>query len=441
VSNRSAEPDWYVPGDVATSVRRARSANVTQDSLVERIGDHEFEDLPQERVEAIVTGIPQGETDTEGGETIPQSQPQATDAEPRQRVPRRFSVSDLGLLSPREAARVFGIALEAFEGNTVRPAATHSGPCDIYWNRQHATVGLRIVPTATVGPEHVKVLVNGDIDPDATRTPTDLAIVTSGTYEERTTELADEHDIECLGRGHVEALLRRVRITPEAVGQALEDGEDHDGPLLDLVDVAPVPEPRQTDPLTVDSVIDTAAYPEGSTDVPDIGGDPPDDGLGGGTGPGTGSGSSDSMGNTADGETGTLYADPTEDGDYEAFDRFVDDVTSMADDAGVNASEVPESSQNDGSLNEPSTTDQEETDTGDSRSKRTTSGTDDEATDLSRGELLFDLIDAKTEAGEPMTAEDISAHGSYELSAYVEEFGSVEAALGEANIEFEEDRA
>jgi len=38
----------------------------------------------------------------------------------------------------------------------------------------------------------------------------------------------------------------------DAVGTVLEDGENHDGPLTDLVEIPPIPSPRkETDPLEI----------------------------------------------------------------------------------------------------------------------------------------------------------------------------------------------
>jgi len=54
---------------------------------------------------------------------------------------------------------------------------------------------------------------------------------------------AAKHDILCFDAGHVEEWFRRARIPMDAVGTVLEDGENHDGPLTDLVEIPPIPSP------------------------------------------------------------------------------------------------------------------------------------------------------------------------------------------------------
>jgi len=39
--------------------------------------------------------------------------------------------------------------------------------------------------------------------------------------------------------GHIEEWLRRAKIPQDAVGTVLEAGETHDGPMTDLVEIAP----------------------------------------------------------------------------------------------------------------------------------------------------------------------------------------------------------
>jgi hypothetical protein len=113
----------------------------------------------------------------------------------------------------------------------------------------------------------------------------------------------------------------------EVIGTVLEDGEAHDGPMTDLVDIAPIPQPRQTDtPLDVPPAFDSSSLETSeeelnestarserlgqnlSRDQPS----PPNNPL------------IDSR--SAPGQTGTLYADPKEDGDYSAFGDYIDDL-------------------------------------------------------------------------------------------------------------------
>jgi len=58
------------------------------------------------------------------------SQSPSTDATPRNPLANQFSVDDLAYLSTREAARMIGLALEQFDGNTVRLSETQSVETD-----------------------------------------------------------------------------------------------------------------------------------------------------------------------------------------------------------------------------------------------------------------------------------------------------------------------
>jgi len=66
--------------------------------------------------------------------------------------------------------------------------------------------------------------------------------------------------------GHIEEWLRRAKIPQDAVGTVLEAGETHDGPMTDLVEIAPIPDPRKTvDPLEVDRAFNVSNELTGKT--------------------------------------------------------------------------------------------------------------------------------------------------------------------------------
>jgi hypothetical protein len=232
---------------------------------------------------------------------------------------------DFEYFSPREAARVLGIILELFDGNTVRPPETASAETDLIWHRQHGTVALRIVPLAggSVGASHIQALTEGTIVPPETRSPSRQLIVTNRGFTDEATEAAAAHDIDCFDGGQLEELVRRARIPMDVVGTILEEGEVHDGPMTDLVEVSPIPEPRRVDdPLSVPPAFDTSTLTDdnegetgnGTTSEPASPGQPTTD-----ENPLTDSPS-------GSGKTGVLYAEPTEDGDYDAFDNYLEDL-------------------------------------------------------------------------------------------------------------------
>lgn len=418
MTKRRGTPGWYVEGDVATSVRKARQSNVTKSKIIWGLSDVVFDDVPKARIKAIVESVPE---DTVEGEdsSIPLSQPPSVQENPREQPTRIASAGDMQYLSPREAARMVGLALEQFDGTTIRPPVNESTECDVYWNRQHTTIGLRLVPAMpnTVSEQHVMPLIEGQTTVANVRDPSELAVVTNGRFTEKAKSVASSQDILYFDGGHLEAWLRRAKISREALGTVLEEGENHDGPLNELVELSGIPSSVDLDPLKIERAIEEGSIPDGTGTtrkrqkpedgpaVPDDTSRPRDSGIraGGTTKP--------------SGETGTLYADPDEDGDYGAFDRFVDDI------------------KKEGPATEPAGHD-DATSSSDDNSP-TDSGNDTE--DVSRKELLFDLKDIETQAGEPITSRNIDTYGSYPVSQYKTEFGSITAALDAANIEYEGD--
>ncbi|MFB1066797.1 hypothetical protein [Natrinema sp. H-ect4] len=322
MSRQRYTPPWYVEGDIGTSIRNAQEVGEDRDQIVSTLSKTELEDLPKHRIEAIVDATP--DRNTEAG-NLPLSQAPSTDATPRDPPARVLDTDDLEYLSRRELARIVGLTLEQFEGNTVRPAGNQEIALDLYWHRQQMTVGLRTVPMTGehVGTEHVDAVIDGPIRIKDTRAPSELVVVTNGSFSDRASELASENGVRLFNGSQVDTWLRRTALSPRVVGTLLEDGEDHDGPLDDLVDSPSIPEPRQTeDPFEVDRGI-TLTFHESNMDGPLDGGEGSEvtkrepkttenDLLGGEQSPA--------------GETGTLYADPDEDGDYEAFDKYLEDL-------------------------------------------------------------------------------------------------------------------
>lgn len=334
---RSDTPGWYVEDDVAASVKKARESDTPISSIVWGLEAAFSDDTPKERIKRIIEAIPDDKGETDDFD-LPLSQPPSTSAEPREQPARIISIQDLSYLSPQEAARVIGLTLEQFDGNTVRPPANASTACNLYWNRQRATVGLRIIPTVgrKVTKEDILPLEDQKTSIEDIRSPSQLAAVTNGEFSEKAKKTADQRNIKWYDCGHVEAWLRRAKITPEALGTVLEDGENHQGPLDELVDISGIANAISPDPLEISRVIDradlsTSSDVEDTKTEPDVqepatNGESQEAGRSGGIDqPGTPSTS---------GETGTLYAKESEDGDYGAFDRFVDDIDADTSTAG-----------------------------------------------------------------------------------------------------------
>ncbi|WP_143420511.1 hypothetical protein [Halorubrum sp. Ib24] len=295
------------------------------------------------------------------------------------------------------------------------------------------TVALRIVstPSGAVDTTHIDALRNGQVGLEDGRNPSELAIVTNQAFTDRALAAAYEHDIHCFDAGHVEEWFRRARIPMDAVGTLLEDGETHDGPLTDLVELPPIPDPRRVvDPLEISRAFDidslrTPAEEEStvsSADQSEANHKRQEAGRDRSTTQG------DPLGGiqSSSGETGTLYADPNEDGDYDVFDKFVDDIKSGSHQSDTSDNDKKKSQENG-----------EESETADTPSESTANPTP--ANDIDREELLFDLIDAKQDGGERMSRNDVQRHGSYPVEYYEQEFGSLADALDVVSVEYTED--
>ncbi|MFD1600488.1 hypothetical protein [Halobellus rarus] len=423
MSNSDQSFSWYNPESVRTTVANGKAKSIDPSRIAEYLAQRQFADIPVSRVERIVDNIPSSE-DTSAA-TIDLSQPEATDAEPRAPVANQLAVHDLEYVSNREAARLIGLALEQFDGNTVRPPGATRVETDLVWHRQQMTVAFRIVPipSGAVDTNHIDALLDGTVVPDDVRSPSELAIVTNQAFTDEALDSAVEHDIHCFDAGHVEEWFRRARIPMGAVGTLLEDGESHDGPLTDLVELPPIPDPRKTvDPLEINRAfdIDSLTPPSGDDTSPstvertDANQGKQDTGLGRSTA------RDDPLGGTQPpaGETGTLYADPGEDGDFEAFDRFVDEIT-------------------DGNQQSNSTTDE----TANAGAKEANESDDKSTTydDVDRKELLFDLLEATQDVDGRMSLKEVRTHTSYPVEYYLKEFGSIADALVAVNVEYSEE--
>ena len=507
-------PGWYVEDDVAASVKKARKSDTPISSIIWGLEAAFSDDTPKERIKRIVESIP--DENTQNGNTdLPLSQPPATDAEPREQPARIISIQDISYLSPREAARVIGLTLEQFDGNTVRPRANDSAACNLYWRRQKSTVGIRIIPSVgqTVTEDDILPLKEGKTSIDSVQSPSQLAAVTNGKFSEKAKNTVEESNIQWYDGGHVEAWFRRAKIPPGALGAVLENGENHQGPLDELVDISGIANDISLDPFESSRVIDEADLSRGS----DLGS--PEKGSSnhrsssGGESRQTGGSEHIAQPDSPSkgGETGTLYADPSEDGDYGALDRFVDgigsDSSSSVSSQEQNGTPQDSSNQEKTTPGDDSAEDESEYEcaicgatyaqyqnysahisrcTGDSPDSKANSqnnardhkqdseyecdncgatysdhqefsahvgsckggGSDSEtdfewnsSEDISRKELLFELIKVKSKAGESVTRRDLNNYGDYGAPQYEKEFGSIEEALDVANMDFAGDQS
>lgn len=313
-------PDWFVEGSVEQTVQKARAAGVPRDTTVETLAEHAFDGLRDERVTNIVEAISDNPGATEDGAGYLSQSPSAT-TEPRATPPRRFSVDDVEYLSDAELARVLGLALEQFGGESTLTPGDESR-LDLYWSRDETTVGIRTAVSAgtTVDIQAVERLTGGRTTSPTGASPDSVVVTTDDVVAAETVEAASAAGLAVIDRGQLETVFERAALPAAAVGTVLEEGATHDGALTELVDLDGVPEPRRTieagETKTAAEIdVRTRAKrmePEDTPDQPtDSSTEPmtPNDGV-----------------SPPAGETGVLYADPEEDGDYDAFDDFAEGI-------------------------------------------------------------------------------------------------------------------
>lgn len=314
VVSQQDTPDWYQPGDIPASLRAADST-VTTDRIVEVLTQHEVT-APRERVCEMVDSA-RSQLDSETSEKSP-----SADGDPRSLNSRLVDVGDFSYLGNRDFALVLGAVLSRYEGSFRVPEEIDDLAVDLFWQRQYTTVAFRTVPSSesqAVEQSDVEAVVRGDTAPPTGRAPSVLGIVSNADFTADARSHAADHDIELYGPDHLSRWCRDAQLTLDVLGALLEEGErsleDVDAVLDDL---DPLPDPIRTrDPLG--EVIDVrwTAQPangDGPTPGPVSQPVPSENGEG------------EKEEALTPGTTGELYADPDEDGDYGAFDRFMDNL-------------------------------------------------------------------------------------------------------------------
>jgi hypothetical protein len=308
--SRHELPSWYEPGNVSESMENvADNSDVYLEEVVDILQYHEF-DAPRDRIRDLV------ETARDRISTLESDSAIESEAaeEPRSLDPRFVDVTDVGYLDARDFALVLGVVLSRYEGNFMIPEAKEDVAVDLLWNRQHTTVAFRTIsrpPEMPVEEADVHSVVRGDTDPDTGRSPSQLGIVSNAGFTDDARELATANDIGLFGEDRLERWLADTMLTHETLGALLES-EDRDASEFEdvLADLQTIPGiVRERDPLDDVTPPGWSINGGGNTTVSGVnqrmpvGEDTPS--------PGT---------------HGELYADPSEDGDFGAFDRFVNEL-------------------------------------------------------------------------------------------------------------------
>ena len=318
-------PQWFQPEDIAASVRTAiKQTELSTDRIVDVL-ENEVDASP-DRVETLVETA-RDQLSTESNTESP-PKPNEKDVEPRSLKPRVVASEDFAYLSPTDFARVLGGVLTRYEGHFKLPEQVDKCNVDLFWHRQRMTVALRTVPRISgtaVDKPVVKAVAAGDTDPTSGRPVSTIAVVTNTEFTDAAHDTAAANDVFLFGQPVLEQCLRDIQLTHDVLGRVLEHhdltDEEYDTILDDLPALPPhlqEANPLKRSPTAIDqapSSTDRKPIPDSNTEPdtetpPDS---PPRELL-------------DDSPQEA-GKQGVLYADPDEDGDAEAFDRFTAELT------------------------------------------------------------------------------------------------------------------
>lgn len=322
---------WWAKETVQKTLHSASELSISKEKIVAYL-EEEFSDVGDRRIQAIIdAGLP----DYDEPDDPPY--PESTEQSPRGLEPRHLDVVDTAYLSDRELARVVAAGLQRVQG-TAR-AVTETGlAVDVIWNRSHTTAALRTVSCdrdASVGEDVIQDVIEGDVAPESGRAPSTVAVVTNGTYTEAAERVATAGDVHLVAGGQLQRWFSLFRLTPDLYGPILEEGELVETDTDELLDEAP------TLPRTLRDVDLFDLSGESLPATPESTIRPESDRLNGSNtgGSGSGSGGTKTGGGSSSGraggvpvpdpepepgEYGRLYADPEEDGDYDAIDRLLE---------------------------------------------------------------------------------------------------------------------
>lgn len=301
---------WYTPGDVPGSIEAATvDSSVYVEHIVDVLQAHEL-DAPRSRIRALVTSTREqiskrNSTRTEIEEPL---------EDPRPVQSRVFDVDDAVHLGQRNLATILGVTLSRYAGSFSLVDPEVDSVLDLLWNKQHTTVGFHVVTRPDQEPlsaDHVTAVHEGSTDTGSGRSPAQLAVIGPATATERARSVAEDHDIVVVDADLLRRWFSEVRLTPAFVGRILEAETAAYDELAHLIsELEPMPDVVvNRDPLDVNhssrpiATGDTTAVTPGIDQALPVEDETPP--------PGT---------------QGKLYSDPSDDGDFGAFDRFVDNL-------------------------------------------------------------------------------------------------------------------
>jgi len=315
------DQSWYEPGDIQQSLQAAfQQDSVTTDDIVDVLGEHELDASPDRILEMIETTRQQF-TNTSNDSLLPTPSLDGI----RENQARFITLDDLEYLGSRDVAYVVGIMLSRFEGSFRVPELVDKKAADLLWTRSDTTVGLWLEwrPNRTpVDKADIQSVVNDTTQSASDEEFSEIAIVSNAGFADQARKLASEHDIACCGPECLRRWCQETKITNTVVGEIL-DGENKNNEeikeILNQLPPLPASIPVQ-DPLkpvtktewTTSTLGERVTSGGGTSEKDQTESAPPSQ-----------SGVSEPQPASEPGQKGVLYADSDDDGDFDAFDRFV----------------------------------------------------------------------------------------------------------------------
>jgi len=301
----SEPPPWYVKGEIHSSIINAyHSSGADTTKIVETLAEYEI-DAPTDRIQTLVNSVK--------SERISQIKENSTAQTPNTTVrsnPARYiDTADISYLAPRDAAFTIGAALTRYEGSFRVPDNREQLAIDLIWDRQHRTVAFGIFTRETSDPvteDELKRLAEGETSPASGRSPSVIGAIATSEFNTDARSLADENGIELFGASALTRWLQDAQLTPDVFGKILEDDLTPEEIMEIGSTLEPLPtavadsDPLDPSPPTQNQLAENEDTAAKETSMP------VDDSV------------------AVTGQKGTLYADASDDGDYDGIDRFVD---------------------------------------------------------------------------------------------------------------------
>ncbi|SEH66815.1 Restriction endonuclease [Halopenitus malekzadehii] len=353
------------------TVRSGYGNGVRTDEVISVLEEHEFQDLSRQRVTSIVSST--AERRESHREKPKLSQRPSTTGTPEGYDSRHTDREDAEYLSNKEFAFLLMAILSRMDGSTVRPDRLDT-EVDLFWRRQHKTIAFRTLARPDGVPIDAAVIqsvIEGETNPQQGRNPSRVVALTNTYFTDEAAERAEDSDVELRDGSHLAEWLDRTRVPIDLLGDLLEYGDNRDFDLesrleevssneafldgfelLELtgydidLDVTPTSVSIDGKPQSSRSGADTSTRWVGDDSTTSDDASQPESATvsEAANAPKSGSAEAQSSANThtrgrrsaatervvqdyepSDGLTGKLYADQNEDGDYDAFDKLMDD--------------------------------------------------------------------------------------------------------------------